>query len=118
MAAKRSRRPLALIAAAAVAAGTAALAGPPARAASPTPATTVSGGATPSSAASGGDDAAQGGSQLAWRNVAVNYPGGHAGKRDKLPRVPASAFLVADAGTGQVLVAKDAHGWFRPASTR
>src|SRR6202044_1649247 len=29
----------------------------------------------------------------------------------------ASAFLVADATTGQVLVAKDAHGWFRPAST-
>jgi len=31
--------------------------------------------------------------------------------------VQASAFVVADAGTGQVLAAKDPHGWYRPAST-
>ncbi len=34
-----------------------------------------------------------------------------------LPRVQASAFVIADAGTGQVLAAKDPHGWYRPAST-
>ena len=34
-----------------------------------------------------------------------------------LPRVPASAYVIADAGTGQVLAAKDAHGLFPPAST-
>jgi len=31
--------------------------------------------------------------------------------------VAASAFVIADAGTGQVLAAKDPHGWYRPAST-
>jgi D-alanyl-D-alanine carboxypeptidase (penicillin-binding protein 5/6) len=31
--------------------------------------------------------------------------------------VPASAYVVADAGTGQVLAARDPHGWYRPAST-
>jgi serine-type D-Ala-D-Ala carboxypeptidase (penicillin-binding protein 5/6) len=31
--------------------------------------------------------------------------------------VQASAFVIADAGTGQVLAAKDPHGWYRPAST-
>jgi len=31
--------------------------------------------------------------------------------------VRASAYVVADAGTGQVLAAKDPHGWYRPAST-
>jgi serine-type D-Ala-D-Ala carboxypeptidase (penicillin-binding protein 5/6) len=34
-----------------------------------------------------------------------------------LPRVPASAFVIADAKTGQVLAAKDAHGRYPPAST-
>ncbi|HEX5189033.1 MAG TPA: D-alanyl-D-alanine carboxypeptidase, partial [Streptosporangiaceae bacterium] len=34
-----------------------------------------------------------------------------------LPQVPASAFVVADAKTGQVLAAKDAHGLYPPAST-
>ena len=29
----------------------------------------------------------------------------------------ASAFVIADAGTGQVLAARDPHGWYRPAST-
>jgi len=55
-----------------------------------------------------------GGPQLAGRGVIVNYPA-HAAR--KLPRVPASAYLIADATTGQVLAAKDPHGHFLPAST-
>ncbi len=35
----------------------------------------------------------------------------------KLPGVQAAAFVVADAGSGQVLAAKDPHGYYRPAST-
>lgn len=34
-----------------------------------------------------------------------------------LPAVPASAYVIANAHTGQVLAAKDAHGLFPPAST-
>ena len=55
-----------------------------------------------------------GGAQLAGRGVIVNY--GSSGA-PKLPGVKASAFVIADAGTGQVLAAKDPHGWYRPAST-
>jgi serine-type D-Ala-D-Ala carboxypeptidase (penicillin-binding protein 5/6) len=55
-----------------------------------------------------------GGAQLGGHGVTVNYPR-HGGRR--VPHVAASAYLVADAGTGQVLMAKDPHGWFRPAST-
>ena len=55
-----------------------------------------------------------GGALLAGHGVIVSYPA-HRGIR--LPRVAASAYLIADAGTGQVLAAKDPHGWFRPAST-
>jgi len=55
-----------------------------------------------------------GGPGLAGRGVIVNYPA-HGGRR--LPHVPASAYVIADAGTGQVLAAKDPHGWYRPAST-
>ena len=39
------------------------------------------------------------------------------GKRRRLPPVRASAWVIADAGTGQVLAAKDPHGEFPPAST-
>jgi D-alanyl-D-alanine carboxypeptidase (penicillin-binding protein 5/6) len=46
--------------------------------------------------------------------VVVNYPA--RGARP-LPKVKASAYVVADAGTGQVLAAKDPHGLYRPAST-
>jgi D-alanyl-D-alanine carboxypeptidase (penicillin-binding protein 5/6) len=46
--------------------------------------------------------------------VIVNYPA-RGGRR--LPHVRASAYVIADAGTGQVLAAKDPHGWYRPAST-
>jgi D-alanyl-D-alanine carboxypeptidase (penicillin-binding protein 5/6) len=55
-----------------------------------------------------------GGAQLAGRGVIVHYPA-HGGRQ--LPKVKASAYVVADAGTGQVLAAKDPHGLYRPAST-
>ena len=60
------------------------------------------------------DLAAVGGGQLAGSGVAVNYPSGAA---PRLPSIPCSAYTVADAGTGQVLAAKDAHAQLRPAST-
>ena len=44
----------------------------------------------------------------------MNYPA-RGGRR--LPHVRASAYVIADAGTGQVLAAKDPHGLYRPAST-
>jgi serine-type D-Ala-D-Ala carboxypeptidase (penicillin-binding protein 5/6) len=55
-----------------------------------------------------------GGPQLAGHGVIVNYP---ATKAKSLPKVKASAYVLADADTGQVLAAKDPHGWFLPAST-
>jgi serine-type D-Ala-D-Ala carboxypeptidase (penicillin-binding protein 5/6) len=55
-----------------------------------------------------------GGPQLAGHGVIVNYP---AAKAKPLPKVKASAYVIADAGTGQVLAAKDPHGWYLPAST-
>ena len=55
-----------------------------------------------------------GGAQLAGHGVVVNYP---AARAKPLPKVKASAYVVADAGTGQVLAAKDPHGWYLPAST-
>ena len=59
--------------------------------------------------------AAVGGPELARHGVVVNYPA-H-GHTPRLPWVPASAYVVADAGTGQVLAAKDPHGRYLPAST-
>jgi D-alanyl-D-alanine carboxypeptidase (penicillin-binding protein 5/6) len=55
-----------------------------------------------------------GGALLAGRGVIVGYP---SPSMPRLPGVQASAFVVADASTGQVLAAKDPHGWYRPAST-
>ena len=55
-----------------------------------------------------------GGPQLASTGVVVNYP---AARAKPLPNVKASAYVLADAGTGQVLAAKDPHGWYLPAST-
>jgi D-alanyl-D-alanine carboxypeptidase (penicillin-binding protein 5/6) len=55
-----------------------------------------------------------GGPQLAARGVVVTYPSRSV---PRLPNIKASAFVVADASTGQVLAAKDPHGWYRPAST-
>ena len=60
------------------------------------------------------DLAAVGGSQLAGSGVVVNYPS--AASR-RLPSIGCWAYTVADAGTGQVLAAKDAHAQLRPAST-
>jgi serine-type D-Ala-D-Ala carboxypeptidase (penicillin-binding protein 5/6) len=67
--------------------------------------------ASPSPAAIG---PAIGGVQLSGRGVLVDYPSGSV---PRLPKIKASAWVIADAGTGQVLAAKDPHGWFRPAST-
>ncbi len=55
-----------------------------------------------------------GGPLLAGHGVVVRYParGGR-----PLPAIPASAYLIANASTGAVLAAKDAHGLFPPAST-
>jgi len=61
-----------------------------------------------------GVSAVIGGAQLAGTGVIVNYPSADA---RHLPDVKASAWVIADAGTGQVLAAKDPHGEFRPAST-
>ena len=73
------------------------------------------GGGAPGAPKSGGVRAVPaGGPQLAGRGVVVNYPA--QGAR-RLPYVQASAYVLADAGTGQVLAAKDPHGWYRPAST-
>jgi serine-type D-Ala-D-Ala carboxypeptidase (penicillin-binding protein 5/6) len=69
--------------------------------------------AAPAAAASP-PPAAIGGAQLAGRGVLVNYPSGSV---PRLPKVKASAWVIADAGTGQVLAAKDPHGRYRPAST-
>ena len=55
-----------------------------------------------------------GGPQLAAPGVVVNYPPSSV---PRLPNIQASAFVIADAGSGQVLAAKDPHGWYRPAST-
>jgi D-alanyl-D-alanine carboxypeptidase (penicillin-binding protein 5/6) len=61
-----------------------------------------------------GSPAAQGGAQLGGHGIVVNYPA-HGAR--KLPAVPADAYVVADATTGQVLAAKDPHGHLPPAST-
>jgi D-alanyl-D-alanine carboxypeptidase (penicillin-binding protein 5/6) len=54
-----------------------------------------------------------GGPQLASRGIVMNTaPGVPA-----LPKLKFSSYLVADADTGEVLAAKDAHGQYLPAST-
>jgi len=52
---------------------------------------------------------------MASGGIVVNYPAGRHPRQ--LPKVPAFAYVIADADTGQVLAAKDAHGLFPPAST-
>jgi serine-type D-Ala-D-Ala carboxypeptidase (penicillin-binding protein 5/6) len=73
-------------------------------------------GAVPSATQAGASSspAPVGGPQLGSHAIVVNYP---ARKHRRLPRVPASAWVVADAGTGRVLAAKDPHGHYGPAST-
>lgn len=55
-----------------------------------------------------------GGPLMASTGVVVNYPARGAWK---LPKIPASAYVIANASTGTVLAAKDPHGLFPPAST-
>jgi D-alanyl-D-alanine carboxypeptidase (penicillin-binding protein 5/6) len=55
-----------------------------------------------------------GGPLLASRGIVVRYP---SQEMRRLPAVPASAYVIADASTGAVLAAKDAHGLYPPAST-
>jgi serine-type D-Ala-D-Ala carboxypeptidase (penicillin-binding protein 5/6) len=100
-------RPRAVLVAALLAGAGSAAAGP----AVPAAAVVVGG---PVASPSGAGASPVGGAQLAAKGVAVNYPSRSA---PRLPGVAASAFVVADAGTGQVLAAKDPHGWYRPAST-
>ena len=65
---------------------------------------------TPGSAAA----RAVGGSQMASTGTVVNYPATGA---KTLPKIPASAWVIANADTGQVLAARDPHGEYGPAST-
>jgi serine-type D-Ala-D-Ala carboxypeptidase (penicillin-binding protein 5/6) len=55
-----------------------------------------------------------GGADLVSSGIVVHYP---SSRSPKLPAVPAAAYVIADADTGQVLAAKNAHGEFPPAST-
>jgi serine-type D-Ala-D-Ala carboxypeptidase (penicillin-binding protein 5/6) len=55
-----------------------------------------------------------GGPLMSSQGTVVNYPDKAA---PRLPKIPASAYVIANASTGQVLAAKDPHGKFGPAST-
>ncbi|TNY38709.1 D-alanyl-D-alanine carboxypeptidase family protein [Thermomonospora catenispora] len=57
-------------------------------------------------------DGPVGGPRMGERGLVVDLPPGVKGP----PRVAAGAFIVADAGTGDVLAAKDPHGHYLPAS--
>jgi D-alanyl-D-alanine carboxypeptidase (penicillin-binding protein 5/6) len=107
-------RPRAVLAAALLAGLGSAAVGP----AVPAAAVMAGGSASPGSASPGsaspGSASPAGGPELARNGVVVNDPSRAA---PRLPGVAASAWVVADAGTGQVLAAKDPHGWYRPAST-
>src|SRR5262245_47030860 len=75
----------------------------------------LTGGTAPASPATPAPPASPvGGPQLGSPGLVVNYP---TAKVPRLPNVTASSFVIADAGSGQVLAAKDAHGRFLPAST-
>jgi serine-type D-Ala-D-Ala carboxypeptidase (penicillin-binding protein 5/6) len=54
-----------------------------------------------------------GGPLMASTGTVVNEPAG----AEPLPSVPASAWVIANADTGQVLAARDPHGAYGPAST-
>jgi serine-type D-Ala-D-Ala carboxypeptidase (penicillin-binding protein 5/6) len=107
MAARRGRGPAVRATVAALATGLTLLAVPTLGVASA--------GAATSQQTAGFGDGTQGGAQLASRGTVVNYPS--KGTKRLPSKLRASAFVVANAGTGQVLAAKDAHGWFKPAST-
>jgi serine-type D-Ala-D-Ala carboxypeptidase (penicillin-binding protein 5/6) len=57
---------------------------------------------------------AVGGPLMASTGTVVNYPSKNSAP---VPDIPASAWVIANANTGQVLAAKDPHGEFGPAST-
>ncbi len=85
-----------------------------ARAAPTGAASSLAGG--PSSAPAPGSAAARqvGGPRMASAGIVVAEPS-HGAR--KLPKVPASAWVIANADTGQVLAARDPHGEYGPAST-
>ena len=64
--------------------------------------------------AGGGGNNAVGGPELTRPGVIVNYP---SPRSPRVPKVPASAFVIADTTTGQVLAAKHPHAQYGPAST-
>jgi serine-type D-Ala-D-Ala carboxypeptidase (penicillin-binding protein 5/6) len=64
--------------------------------------------------AGGGAHNAEGGPELARPGIVVNYP---SPLSPRVPNVPASAFVVADAATGQILAARRPHARYGPAST-
>jgi D-alanyl-D-alanine carboxypeptidase (penicillin-binding protein 5/6) len=68
----------------------------------------------PAGTAGGGAHKAEGGPELARPGVIVNYP---SPRSPRVPNVPASAFVVADATTGQILAARRPHARYGPAST-
>jgi D-alanyl-D-alanine carboxypeptidase (penicillin-binding protein 5/6) len=70
--------------------------------------------AQPAGAAGGGAHAEVGGPELTRPGVIVNYPAPHS---PRVPKLPAGAFVIADAATGQILAAKQPHAQFGPAST-
>jgi serine-type D-Ala-D-Ala carboxypeptidase (penicillin-binding protein 5/6) len=72
---------------------------------------TSSAGTKPAQAASASN---VGGPLMASQGIVVNYPGQSS---PQLPNIPASAYVIANANTGQVLAADDPHGKFGPAST-
>jgi len=82
----------------------------------PAPAVSASSNAPPGGAPALGSLAARevGGSLMASNGVVVDPVAQH---ERPLPDIPASAWVIANADTGQVLAAKDPHGEFGPAST-
>ncbi len=62
----------------------------------------------------GGAHRAVGGPELTRPGVIVNYP---SPRSPHVPKVPASAFVIADATFGQILAAKQPHAQYGPAST-
>jgi len=104
--ARRIVAPLAAVAAI----GTLASLAPASAAGKPVP----SGKSVPSGKPAESANAKIGGPLMASTGVVVNYPARGA---LQLPRLPASAYVIADANTGAVLAAKNPHGLFAPAST-
>jgi D-alanyl-D-alanine carboxypeptidase (penicillin-binding protein 5/6) len=93
---------------------TAALVAVPAAATATTTATTPSTtGPTATPSATGAPSPVVGGERLASRRVVTDLPAGVPAP----PALPAAAYVLADASSGQVVVARDAHGRFLPAST-